>query len=71
MKQITIDDLIPFLKKGWVAMDENGTWSWFGSKPEPYILGDEWVGDCGCILKQCFKISKFNGCWKDSLRRVK
>lgn len=24
MKQITIDDLIPLLKKGWVAMDKDG-----------------------------------------------
>ena len=71
MKQITIDDLIPFLKKGWVAMDENGTWSWFSSKPEPYMLDDEWVGGCCCILKDCFNIKLYQGDWKDSLRRVK
>lgn len=26
MKQITIYDLLPLLKKGWVAMDADGKW---------------------------------------------
>lgn len=31
--QINIQDIIPFMKKGWVAMDWNGDWRWFDIKP--------------------------------------
>ena len=34
MKQCTIEEIIPFLKKGWVAMDKCGVWSWFSVKPK-------------------------------------
>lgn len=30
---IKIEDLIPLLKKGWVAMDEDETWVWYATKP--------------------------------------
>lgn len=30
---INIQDIIPFMKDGWVAMDENGNWWWFSSRP--------------------------------------
>ena len=30
---IKIEQLIPFMKKGWVAMDSNGEWFWFDRKP--------------------------------------
>ncbi|MBQ9236267.1 MAG: hypothetical protein IJ184_07395 [Alphaproteobacteria bacterium] len=30
---IKIEQLIPLLKKGWVAMDSNGAWLYFFSKP--------------------------------------
>ena len=29
---INIQDLIPFMKEGWVAMDKNGDWYWFKNK---------------------------------------
>ena len=29
---INIQDIIPFMKKGWVAYD-NGNWWWFSAKP--------------------------------------
>lgn len=30
---INIQDIIPFMKKGWVAMDSNGIWLWYDRKP--------------------------------------
>lgn len=32
---IDIRALVPLLKKGWVAMDKNGSWHWY--KEKPYI----------------------------------
>lgn len=32
-KEIDIQELIPFMKKGWVAMDKDGYWVWFSYKP--------------------------------------
>ena len=34
-KPIDIEFLLPLLKKGWVAMDKNGSWHWY--KEKPYI----------------------------------
>ena len=34
MKHITIYDLLPLLKKGWVACNSNGSWRWFKYKPK-------------------------------------
>lgn len=73
MKHITIYDLLPLLKSGWVAMDEDGTWRWYKSKPNK--------GDCGWCpvdyeddiieLGYCFKVlAPFDGDWKDSLIKV-
>lgn len=30
---INIKDIIPFMKPGWVAMDESGVWVWYSQKP--------------------------------------
>ena len=30
---INIQDIIPFMKKGWVAMDFGGEWFWYNDKP--------------------------------------
>lgn len=32
--QIKITDIIPFMKKGWVAMDKNGEWYWYREEIE-------------------------------------
>ena len=37
---IDIKVLLPLLKKGWVAMDEDGTWRWYDKKP--YIFQFSW-----------------------------
>lgn len=31
---INIQDIVPFMKKGWVAMDEDGHWYWYEKKPK-------------------------------------
>ena len=35
-KKIDIQELIPFMKKGWVAMDKDETWLYFTNKPIKY-----------------------------------
>lgn len=32
-KQIKIEELIPFMRKGWVAMDKDGDWNYFTTVP--------------------------------------
>lgn len=36
---INIQDIIPFMKKGWVAMDKSGQWWWYNEKP--FIGGEQ------------------------------
>ncbi len=82
-KQITIYELLPLLKPGWVAMDEDGKWYWYGHKP---ILDDgidenawydsysEVIEDLDVIMFESpfnVKIKSFDGDWKDSLMEVK
>lgn len=47
-KQIKIEELIPYMNDGWVAMDKNGGWVWFSKKPL-LIINDkvEW---CNCWM---------------------
>lgn len=40
---IKIDELIPLLKKGYVAMDKNGEWWWFAEKPIMDDLILQWI----------------------------
>lgn len=35
--KIKIKDLLPFLKDGWVAMDKDGRWFWYGKKPSKCV----------------------------------
>ena len=37
---IDITVLLPLMKKGWVAMDKDGTWRWYDKKP--YIFQFSW-----------------------------
>lgn len=68
MKQITIDDLIPLLKKGWVAMDEDGDWVWFSKKPK--IGNHEWLWEGFVRFLDMCNLKKAND-WKQSLRMIK
>ena len=74
--EITIYDLIPLLKKGWVAMDEDGTWWWHKSKPsvDCNIYSRNYDGiwsSCSSVRTlDVFNIAPFDGDWKDSLIKV-
>ena len=68
---INIEELIPFMKKGWVAMDENGVWTWFDK--EPYIPKDLFIWAANSPdfreLSKCFDIAPAED-WEKSLRKV-
>ena len=75
MKQITIYDLLPLLKKGWVAMDMDGTWIFFTAKPrllkDFFMWGRSTNNSYMYRLSKCaFNIAPFDGDWKDSLIKV-
>ena len=79
MKQITIYDLLPLLKNGYVAMDRDGTWKWFSHKPHKvgeFVWGEVTYWECyhhnceGSFLTRAFDIAPFDGDWKDSLIKV-
>lgn len=42
-EQIDIEVLLPLMKKGYVAMDADGTWCWFNAKPELYSNEGIWT----------------------------
>ena len=64
---IDITVLLPLLKKGWVAMDKNGSWHWY--KEKPYIEKYYYSWNSGSPV--CF-IGGFNikpvENWMDSLQ---
>lgn len=70
MSQIKIQDLLPLLKPGFVAMDEDGSWCWytFRASHNDFSWGfnanlmDEYI-----CLSDMFDIAPFEGDWKDSL----
>lgn len=39
---INIQDIIPFIKKGWVAMDKCGEWWWYPKEPYADDDKNEW-----------------------------
>lgn len=61
---ISIEVLLPLLKKGWVAMDgRNNTWFWYDSRPE---IGDGiWRNACNQALS-AFNIQPAEN-WETSL----
>lgn len=71
MVMIKIDDLLPLMEKGWVAMDKNGEWWWFRDKP--VFEGVNWQpyfnSDCHCLY-ELFDIAPADD-WTKSLIRVK
>lgn len=74
MKQIKIEQLLPLLKSGWVAMDKGGYWHVFGAKPvlfkEYGIWGRGKESFIYPLPKYAFNIAPFDGSWKDSLIKV-
>lgn len=68
MKQITIYELLPLMRKGFVAMDKNGIWYWYEHKPVPDDLGIwRFLSDGDLYELSAFNIADFDGDWKDSL----
>lgn len=69
-KQISIYDLLPLLKPGWVAMDSNGEWWWFKKRPTISVRHNYWStkGDCDGYTDLIeFNVAPFDDDWKDSL----
>ena len=73
MKQITIYDLLPLLKNGWVAYD-HGNWWWFSAKPRERKRRHLWASTSRTYIKlntfEMKDIAPFDGDWKDSLIKV-
>ena len=63
---IDITVLFPLLKKGWVAMDEDGTWYWYEKKPR--ISYVNWVVEI-CLFRTLdgFNIKPAEN-WEESLK---
>lgn len=73
MKQITIYDLLPLLKKGWVAKDFDNIWHWFKTKPVRCKYHAGWYDPKNMResrIIDLFNIAPFDGDWKDSLIKV-
>lgn len=69
-KAYSIDALLPLLRKGWVAMDSNGTWFWYDTKPRAKRDTKTWRTESECAyynLGFCFPIEKASD-WRTSLR---
>lgn len=62
--QIKIQDLLPLLRDGYVAMDEDGAWRWFECPPT--LLNTIWYQITYVHLNKSFDIAPFEGDWKDS-----
>lgn len=73
MKQITIYDLLPLMKPGFVVMYPEGFWWWFETKPKVFLWENTWInknpGSENTSLG-AFNIAPFEGDWKDSLIEV-
>jgi len=65
---INIQDIILFMKKGWVAMDKDGEWYWFKAKPRKY--SNNWTGVCLFSNLDAFDIAPADD-WTKSLIRIK
>ena len=70
---INIQDIIPFMKKGWVAMDEDKRWWWYSKKPYKWDISECWLvknGEQGMIDSDVFDIAPADD-WTKSLIKVK
>lgn len=74
MTRIKIQDLLPLMKPGFVAMDSNGVWVWYKLKPRVGRFCPEWlpaaIAEEGCVMVLCgLDIAPFEGDWEDSLMK--
>nr|DAH24271.1 MAG TPA: hypothetical protein [Caudoviricetes sp.] len=66
MAQIKIQDLLPLMKPGFVAMDKSGRWFYYEVIPKLY--SSTWNANSSArYLGDMFDIAPFEGDWKDSL----
>lgn len=65
---IKIEQLLPLLKKGWVAMDKDREWYWFDDKPRK--SSNSWIEGLPFSILDAFDIAPADD-WKKSLIRVK
>ena len=61
---IDIKVLMPFMKKGWIAMDKDGTWYHYEEKP--IIHQDLWINGSIFKILVCFNIKPAEN-WETSL----
>lgn len=70
---INIQDIIPFMKDGWVAMDGDGEWWWYDKKPVKNKSLLQWLSDCDDVVHYCidkaFDIAPADD-WTKSLLKV-
>ena len=67
---INIQDITPFMKKGWVAMDDDGLWRWYEDKP--IALCGAWLRpsmNCKVCKLESFDIDPADD-WSKSLIKV-
>lgn len=64
----TIEKFMPFMKPGWVACDQHGTWCWFSTKPTRELRYWDTRGEY-CEISHVFSIAPSKD-WKNSLIRV-
>lgn len=69
---INIQEIIPYMKDGWVAMDEEGKWYWYEEKPVFDKELQQWIPVYGIseMLNVTFDIAPADECTK-SLIQVK
>lgn len=51
-KQIKIEELIPYMRKGWVACDEDGDWHFWTTLPHLKIYHKYWQFDIDYITEE-------------------
>lgn len=66
---INIQDIIPFMKPGWVAMDETGFWIWTDIEPEIDEVCRCWNCYGQTFDLDCFDIAPADD-WTKSLIKV-
>ena len=68
---VKIDQLVPLLKPGWVAMDKSGLWVWYEKKPVTISWEDIWIdiGKGKTSDLDAFKLAPADD-WRNSLIKV-
>lgn len=71
--KIKIEQLVPLLKKGWIAMGKDGKWYWYSSRPQASWFAGTWVskGKHKHLLNNVFYIRSQRRNWKNTLIEIK